>query len=243
MLDVKRMRVLREVISQGLVVGRRGSLDLSQSAVSQQVAALEKEGPACSCSSARSEGPKLTSAGRDADGHADAVIARRRGRARAVRDRGAGGRRVRADQLPERQPTVVTRAISIFRQRFGIELELGEGEPRRGSPPCAPASSTSRWVRLLRPPPRARPGPGGAASVRGETCGWRSPGPPSWPLPTRSARRPRRRGLDLRPQRLCREHVIRLCQDAARADRLLRQRRLSGADPGLVAAGSGSRRP
>ena len=43
MLDVKRMRVLREVIARGSFSAAADSLHLSQSAVSQQVAALEKE--------------------------------------------------------------------------------------------------------------------------------------------------------------------------------------------------------
>ena len=43
MLDVKRMRVLREVVASGSFSAAADSLHLSQSAVSQQVAALEKE--------------------------------------------------------------------------------------------------------------------------------------------------------------------------------------------------------
>src|ERR687891_279370 len=43
MLDVRRMRILREVAEQGSFSGAADSLHLTQSAVSQQVAALERE--------------------------------------------------------------------------------------------------------------------------------------------------------------------------------------------------------
>ena len=43
MLDVKRLRILREVVSQGSFSGAAEALYLSQSAVSQQIATLERE--------------------------------------------------------------------------------------------------------------------------------------------------------------------------------------------------------
>src|SRR5918996_1241392 len=43
MLDVRRMRVLREVVSSGSFSAAAEALHLSQSAVSQQIAALERE--------------------------------------------------------------------------------------------------------------------------------------------------------------------------------------------------------
>ena len=42
MLDVKRLRILREVAEQGSFSAAADSLHLTQSAVSQQIAALEK---------------------------------------------------------------------------------------------------------------------------------------------------------------------------------------------------------
>ena len=43
MLDVRRMRVLREVAVQGSFSAAAESLSFTQSAVSQQIAALERE--------------------------------------------------------------------------------------------------------------------------------------------------------------------------------------------------------
>ena len=43
MLDVKRLRILREVAEHGSFSAAADSLHLTQSAVSQQIAALEKE--------------------------------------------------------------------------------------------------------------------------------------------------------------------------------------------------------
>ncbi len=43
MIDVKRLRVLREVVGRGSFSAAAETLHLSQSAVRQQVAALERE--------------------------------------------------------------------------------------------------------------------------------------------------------------------------------------------------------
>ncbi len=135
MLDVKRMRVLREVTARGSFSAAADSLHLSQSAVSQQVAALEKE-VGLQLLERTSEGPKLTNAGETLMGHADAVIARLDEAERELSEiAGLEGGSVRLISFPSASATVVTRAISIFRQRFpAIELELGEGEPEESIP-------------------------------------------------------------------------------------------------------------
>ena len=135
MLDVKRMRVLREVISRGSFSGAAEVLHLSQSAVSQQVASLEKE-VGMQLLERTSEGPKLTSAGETLMGHADAVLCRLDEAERELSEiAGLQGGRVRVVSFPSASATVVTRAISIFRQRFpAIELELGEDEPEESIP-------------------------------------------------------------------------------------------------------------
>ena len=43
MLDVRRLRVLQEVVTRGSFSAAADSLHLSQSAVSQQIAVLERE--------------------------------------------------------------------------------------------------------------------------------------------------------------------------------------------------------
>src|ERR671913_42336 len=75
MLDVRRMRVLREVAVQGSFSAAAEALSFTQSAVSQQIAALEREtGTILVQRSAR--GVRLTEAGEALVRHADAVLAR-----------------------------------------------------------------------------------------------------------------------------------------------------------------------
>jgi molybdate transport repressor ModE-like protein len=62
MLDVKRMRVLREIAAQGSFSAAADALHLSQSAVSQHVAALEKE-VGQKLVERTGSGPRLTQAG------------------------------------------------------------------------------------------------------------------------------------------------------------------------------------
>src|SRR5918912_1391421 len=75
MLDVKRLRILREVALRGSFSAAADALYLSQSAVSQQVATLEREAgmPLLTRGNGR---PQLTDAGEALLSHADAVIAR-----------------------------------------------------------------------------------------------------------------------------------------------------------------------
>ena len=75
MLDVRRMRVLSEVVGRGSFSAAADSLHLSQSAVSQQVAALERE-VGLQLLERTSAGPKLTAAGEKLVAHADAVVTR-----------------------------------------------------------------------------------------------------------------------------------------------------------------------
>src|SRR2546430_10222093 len=75
MLDVKRLRVLREVAARGSFSGAAESLSYTQSAISQQIAALEREaGTILVERSAR--GVRLTEAGTALVRHADAILAR-----------------------------------------------------------------------------------------------------------------------------------------------------------------------
>src|SRR5680860_1587269 len=75
MLDLKRLRVLAEVARQGSFSAAAEALYLSQSAVSQQVATLERE-VGMPLLERTSEGPKLTDAGRVLVGHAEAAMCR-----------------------------------------------------------------------------------------------------------------------------------------------------------------------
>ena len=130
MLDVKRMRVLREVVLRGSFSGAADTLHLSQSAVSQQVAALERE-VGMPLLERTSDGPKLTPAGERLIEHADAVICRLEEAERELTEiAGLQGGRVRLVSFPTASATLVTHAVSTFRKRFpDVELKLGEAEP------------------------------------------------------------------------------------------------------------------
>src|SRR4051794_3263285 len=75
MLDVRRMRILREVAAQGSFSAAAEALNFTQSAVSQHVAALERE-TGTQLVERRRSGVRLTEAGHVLVGHADAILAR-----------------------------------------------------------------------------------------------------------------------------------------------------------------------
>ena len=75
MLDVRRMRVLREVAQRGSFSAAAEALSFTQSAVSQQIAALEREA-GCKLVQRNPRGIRLTEAGEALVRHADAILAR-----------------------------------------------------------------------------------------------------------------------------------------------------------------------
>jgi DNA-binding transcriptional LysR family regulator len=135
MLDVRRLRVLREVANQGSFSAAADLLHLSQSAVSQQVATLERE-VGMPLLERTSAGPKLTEAGETLVGHADVVLARLEDAERELaRLAGLEGGRVRLASFPTASATLVTRAVSAFRHRYpNVELELAEAEQEDSLP-------------------------------------------------------------------------------------------------------------
>ena len=135
MLDVRRLRVLREVVARGSFSAAADALHLSQSAVSQQVAALERE-VGLQILERTSEGPKLTPAGETLSSHADAVIARLDEAERELADiAGLEGGRLRLISFPTASATLMTQAMSEFRARHPqIELQFTEGEPEVSVP-------------------------------------------------------------------------------------------------------------
>ena len=135
MLDVRRLRVLREVVARGSFSAAADALHLSQSAVSQQVAALERE-VGLQILERSSEGPKLTPAGERLSSHADAVIARLDEAERELADiAGLEGGRLRLISFPTASATLMTQAMSEFRARHPqIELQFAEGEPDESVP-------------------------------------------------------------------------------------------------------------
>jgi DNA-binding transcriptional LysR family regulator len=133
MLDVKRLRVLREVAAKGSFSAAADSLAYTQSAISQQIAALEREaGTRLVERSAR--GVRLTDGGAALVRHTDVILARLAdAEAELEAIAGLRGGRVRMVSFPSAGATLVPAAIAEFRERHpGVELTLEPGEPEDG---------------------------------------------------------------------------------------------------------------
>jgi molybdate transport repressor ModE-like protein len=135
MLDVKRLRILREVAEQGSFSAAAESLHLTQSAVSQQIAALEKETGMRLLD--RNHGSvRLTDPGAALVSHAEAVIARLGEAERELADiAGLRGGRLRMITFPTAGATLVAAAAPAFSKKYPeVELQLGEAEPETSIP-------------------------------------------------------------------------------------------------------------
>lgn len=133
MLDVKRMRVLKEVAVQGSFSAAADALAYTQSAVSQQIAALEREtGTVLVDRSAR--GVRLTDAGRALVAHTDVILARLAdAEAELEAIAGLRGGRLRLVSFPSAGATIMPRAIARFRAAHPqVELTLQPEEPDDG---------------------------------------------------------------------------------------------------------------
>jgi molybdate transport repressor ModE-like protein len=130
MLDVRRLRVLQEVAERGSFSAAADALSFTQSAVSQQIAALERETGTVLIERGRG-GIRLTDAGRALVSHTEAVLARLTDAEQELAAiAGLRGGRVRMASFPSAGATLVTRAVSQFSESFpDVALTLGEGEP------------------------------------------------------------------------------------------------------------------
>jgi DNA-binding transcriptional LysR family regulator len=133
MLDVRRMRVLREVANRGSIAAAAHALSFTPSAVSQQIATLERETGV----SLVERGPRwvrLTEAGHALVEHTDEILARLR-TAEADLQALAGLSRgtLRVASFPTAYATIMPGAIAGFRARHpDVELRLTEADPRAG---------------------------------------------------------------------------------------------------------------
>src|SRR3954468_7009427 len=135
MLDVRRMRVLREVAVQGSFSAAAEALSFTQSAVSQQIAALEREtGTILVQRNAR--GVRLTEAGEALVRHADAVLARlAEAEAELEAIAGLRGGRLRMASFESAAASLMPLAIAAFRAAHpGVELSLIMAEPEDSAP-------------------------------------------------------------------------------------------------------------
>src|SRR5215468_10732279 len=135
MLDVRRMRVLREVAVRGSFSAAAEALSFTQSAISQQIAALEREA-GTTLVQRNARGVRLTEAGEALVRHADAILARL-GEAEAELEAIAGvrGGRLRLAAFESAGATLMPLAIADFRRRHpDVELSMIMAEPDESLP-------------------------------------------------------------------------------------------------------------
>ena len=131
MLDVRRMRVLKEVAARGSFSAAAEALSFTQSAVSQQIAALERES-GTTLLERNPRGIRLTDAGRALVQHADAILARlddAEDELAAIADLPGG--RLRIATFQSAGATLVPRALGEFHRRHpDVELTVTQEEVR-----------------------------------------------------------------------------------------------------------------
>src|SRR5215210_3979084 len=130
MLDIRRMKVLREVAAKGSFSAAAEALNFTQSAVSQHIAALERE-TGTQLVERFSRGVRLTEAGTVLVTHADAILARLESAEEDLAAiAGLRGGRLRLVCFQSAGATVVPRAVATFHGRHpDVELSLVEAEP------------------------------------------------------------------------------------------------------------------
>jgi DNA-binding transcriptional LysR family regulator len=135
MLDLKRLRVLAEVARRESFSAAAEALYLSQSAVSQQVATLEKEVGMSLLDRTRG-GPKLNDAGQVLVSHAEAAMARLEEAEHELKAiAGLEGGELRIASFPSAAATLLTEALAEFGSRHpGVRLNVTEAEPEESTP-------------------------------------------------------------------------------------------------------------
>lgn len=134
MLDVNRLRVLREVSRRGSLAAAAGALSYTPSAISQQIRALELE-VGVGLVERSSRGATLTDAGRLLVRHADEIL----GRLTAAEDElkamlGLKTGRLRLGAFATAGAALVPEAITRFRRQHpGIDVRLIECDPQEAT--------------------------------------------------------------------------------------------------------------
>jgi DNA-binding transcriptional LysR family regulator len=133
MIEVKHLKVFKEVVERGSFSAAAEALNYSQPAVSQQIAGLERATGA-KLVDRNARGVRLTDAGRALLGHADAVLAQL---AEAEAELEAIGTlrsgKVRLVSFPTGGSSLIPPATAAFHDRYpGVELILSVAEPPAG---------------------------------------------------------------------------------------------------------------
>lgn len=135
MLDVRKMRVLQEVAERGSFSAAAEALGYTQSAVSQQVAGLEREAGARLVERG-ARGIRLTDAGAAVVRHADVILARlSAAEAELEAIAGLRGGRLRMAAFESAASSIMPPAIAAFSQRHpAVELSMALLEPEDSLP-------------------------------------------------------------------------------------------------------------
>ncbi len=135
MLSVPRLKILRQVAASGSFSAAADSLNYTQSAVSQAIAALEREAGAPLLERERGA-IRPTAAGSALIDHAEGILARLEDAEDEVRAIAEGRRgRLRIASFPTAGATLIPLAVATFREAHpGVELSLAEGEPEEIAP-------------------------------------------------------------------------------------------------------------
>jgi DNA-binding transcriptional LysR family regulator len=135
MLNVGRLKVLTEVAYRGSLSAAAAELSYTQSAVSQQIAALEAE-TGMVLVDRHPRGVSLTAAGQMLVGHAEGILGRLEAADAALAAiAGLRGGRLRVASFPTAGATLMPLAIATFRFSYpAVELTLTEGEPEEIAP-------------------------------------------------------------------------------------------------------------
>src|SRR5919204_6124201 len=130
MLSIARLRMLKEVAYRGSFSAAADALSYTQSAVSQQIAALEAE-TGLPLLERHPRGVSLTAAGQTLVAHAEGILARLDSAQAALSAiAGLHGGRLRMASFPTAGATLMPVAIAEFRAAYpDVELTLAEGEP------------------------------------------------------------------------------------------------------------------
>jgi DNA-binding transcriptional LysR family regulator len=241
MLNVPRLKVLKEVAYRGSFSGAADALSYTQSAISQQIATLEEEA-GMALLERHPRGVSLTAAGQTLVGHADGILARLEAADAALAAiAGLRGGRLRMASFPTAGATLMPLAIAAFRSSYpDVEMVLAEGEPEEmlprlrageldlallfefpGSP--LPLEGTAR-VDLLEDPmylalPRNHPLGAGDDLTLGDLRG------EAW--------------VQTSSESLCAKHVVRSCHEAGFEPKVSFESDDYQTVQGLVAAGVG----
>ena len=130
MLDVRRLRVLREVARRGSLAGAADVLSYTPSAVSQQIAVLEREA-GVRLLERRARGVVLTEAGQVLTEHAEMILSRLEAAETALAALAELRRgHLRMASFATAGASVLPRAVDAFRARHpGVELTVGQASP------------------------------------------------------------------------------------------------------------------